>query len=281
MSLYDNVKQIAKTKGYSINRLEQELGFARSYISKFKTITPSADKIQKIADFLGVSSEYLLTGTDKEGLTTCKECGLLYDSSYPYDVEIHKKQHEAYKKAEKKFGEIYGYYPEREQIKAENRKICENSSLPLEQRVEAQLKVLRCLFSRSLEICTYDLNHVNFDTYVAMMLKNPSYCKNIDNDLYQVLVSKYGTLPGIESGTVYHKPKSKVYVFNSRDERDIKKDLDSIMEKLNSGAEGPAAYDGEPLDPEAADLFKDELEIALRRLKLINKEKYTPKKYKK
>ena len=66
MGLYENVKEAAKRKGYSINRLEQELGFARSYISKFKTITPSADKIQRIADFLGVSTEYLLTGTEKE-----------------------------------------------------------------------------------------------------------------------------------------------------------------------------------------------------------------------
>ena len=38
------------------------MGFSRSYILKFKTITPSAEKIQKIADFLGVSSEYLMTG---------------------------------------------------------------------------------------------------------------------------------------------------------------------------------------------------------------------------
>ena len=66
-----------------------------------------------------------------------------------------------------------------------------------------------------------------------------------------------------------------------RDERDIKKDLDSIMERLNSKEYGPAAYDGEELDPEAAELFKEEIEIALRRLKIINKEKYTPKKYKK
>lgn len=53
------------------------------------------------------------------------------------------------------------------------------------------------------------------------------------------------------------------------------------MEKLTSGESGPASYDGEALDPEAAELFRDELEIALRRLKIINKEKYTPKKYKK
>lgn len=67
----------------------------------------------------------------------------------------------------------------------------------------------------------------------------------------------------------------------ARDNRDIAKDLDNIMEKLTSGENGPASYNGEELSPEAAELFKDELEIALKRLKLINKEKYTPKKYKK
>lgn len=64
MGLYENIKNAASKKGYSINKLEKELGFARSYILKFKTITPSADKIQKIADFLDVSTEYLMTGKE-------------------------------------------------------------------------------------------------------------------------------------------------------------------------------------------------------------------------
>ena len=75
--------------------------------------------------------------------------------------------------------------------------------------------------------------------------------------------------------------KEKAPELTARDERDIAKDLDSIMNKLTSGEAGPASYDGEELDPEAAALFKDELEIALRRLKMINKEKYTNKRYKK
>ena len=66
-----------------------------------------------------------------------------------------------------------------------------------------------------------------------------------------------------------------------KDNRDIAKDLDSIMKKLTSGEDGPASYNGEELSPDAAELFRDELEIALKRLKIINKEKYTPKKYKK
>ena len=59
-----------------------------------------------------------------------------------------------------------------------------------------------------------------------------------------------------------------------KDEKDIAKDLDNIMEKLTSGEDGPASYNGEEISPEAAELFRDELEIALKRLKLINKEKY-------
>ena len=70
-------------------------------------------------------------------------------------------------------------------------------------------------------------------------------------------------------------------VFNTKDEKDIKKDLDNIMEKISTGADGPASYDGEELSPESLELFRGELEIALKRLKLINKEKYNPHKNKK
>lgn len=65
-----------------------------------------------------------------------------------------------------------------------------------------------------------------------------------------------------------------------KDERDIAKDLDSIMNKLSCGENGPATFDGQPLSPESAELFKDQLEIMLRNLKIINKEKYNPNKNK-
>ena len=55
MGLYEQVKEIAKIKGYSINRLEKELGFARSSISKFNKNVPSMEKIKQIADLLHVS----------------------------------------------------------------------------------------------------------------------------------------------------------------------------------------------------------------------------------
>ena len=140
MGLYENVKTAANAKGYSINRLEKELGFARSYIGKFKTITPSVDKIQKIADFLGVSTDYLMTGKE--------------------DIQP-----------------------------------------------DPQL--------------------------------------------------------------------------NARDKRDIAKDLESIMEKLNNQEEGPASFDGQDIPEDDRELFATQLEAMLVRLKKINKDLYNPNKNKK
>lgn len=68
MGLYERIKDLAKERGYSINRLEKELGFARSSINKFNTNKPSIDKIQQIADLLNISVD-MITGEEKENET--------------------------------------------------------------------------------------------------------------------------------------------------------------------------------------------------------------------
>ncbi len=279
MGLYENIRDLAKIKGYSVNRLEHELGFARSSINKFNKNTPSVDKLQQIANKLNVTVDDLVR---ERGLTTCKECGLMYDSSCPEDVKTHFKRHSAWIKAVEKFGELYCDYPEREQIKAENRNASHDTSLPLTERIDAQLKVLRCLFSRSVEGSGYDLRHVPFDTYVSMMLGNETYRKNnLEDDLYQALLNQYGTKPGISSGSYYHIPEEKITTITKKDERDIKKDLEILREKLANKELGPAAFDGDDIPEDDAELFLGQVELMLRRLKVKNKEKYNPYKNKK
>lgn len=68
---------------------------------------------------------------------------------------------------------------------------------------------------------------------------------------------------------------------NARDVHDISKDLNLIMEKLSGQTDGPLSYDGVELNDETAELLKDAIELGLRQVKILNKEKYTPKKYKK
>ena len=66
----------------------------------------------------------------------------------------------------------------------------------------------------------------------------------------------------------------------ARDEKDIAKDLNSIMEKLRNGEDGPASFEGTDIPEDDLELFAGQIELMLRRLKAINKEKYNPHKKK-
>lgn len=68
---------------------------------------------------------------------------------------------------------------------------------------------------------------------------------------------------------------------NRADEKDIAKDIENIRQKLINGADGPLSYDGEPVPEEDAELLLGQIELMMRRLKPINKEKYNPNKNKK
>ena len=67
----------------------------------------------------------------------------------------------------------------------------------------------------------------------------------------------------------------------TKDKRDIEKDLESIMEKLNNQEDGPASFGGQDIPDADRELFAAQLEAMLIRLKKINKELYNPNKNKK
>lgn len=64
-----------------------------------------------------------------------------------------------------------------------------------------------------------------------------------------------------------------------KDERDVARDLEQIMANLTS-ADG-LMFDGNPMSDEARDSMRAAIELGLKTVKLLNKETYTPKKYKK
>lgn len=72
-----------------------------------------------------------------------------------------------------------------------------------------------------------------------------------------------------------------LHELTAKDERDIAKDMENIRNKLLNGSDGPLSYDGEPIPEEDAELLLGQIELMMRRLKPINKEKYNPNKNKK
>ena len=65
--LYERIKELCKKNGKSIAEMERALGFGRSSISKIDKHVPSADKLQRIADYLGVKIDDLMDGVPNLG----------------------------------------------------------------------------------------------------------------------------------------------------------------------------------------------------------------------
>ena len=66
-----------------------------------------------------------------------------------------------------------------------------------------------------------------------------------------------------------------------KDTKDIAKDLESIMQKLDSGEDGPIRYNGQEIDETSRVLLRNAIELGLTQLKIENKELYNPNKDKK
>lgn len=66
MDLKERIKELCKKNNISMNQLEQELDFGKGYISKLGKSTPNATKVQQLANRLGVSVDYLMTGKSED-----------------------------------------------------------------------------------------------------------------------------------------------------------------------------------------------------------------------
>lgn len=62
--LFDRVKELCKKRGISISELENNVGFGKNTIYKWKNQSPKAETLQKVADYFGVTTDYLLGRTD-------------------------------------------------------------------------------------------------------------------------------------------------------------------------------------------------------------------------
>lgn len=105
---------------------------------------------------------------------------------------------------------------------------------------------------------------------------------NFKQDKLQKIADYFGVpLSYLITGNMEEEIKEKSPELTARDEKDIAKDLEKLMEKLNNKEDGPASFEGTDIPEEDQELFAGQLELMLRKLKVINKEKYNPNKNKK
>lgn len=67
MTLYERIESLRKARKISQGNLEKELGFSNGSISKWKNSTPTPERLQKLAEYFGVSVDWLMTGEENSG----------------------------------------------------------------------------------------------------------------------------------------------------------------------------------------------------------------------
>ena len=61
---FDIVKELCKKQGISINTLEEKIGFSKNSLYSWKNSEPKPSKLDAVANYFGVSTDYLLGRTE-------------------------------------------------------------------------------------------------------------------------------------------------------------------------------------------------------------------------
>lgn len=216
MEMGERIKELRIAKGLTQEQLAEKLGLQKSAIAKYengRVENIKRSNIQALSEILDTSPAYLMGWSD---YVTCPTCGFCYDCGNVKQAADHDEYHTLANAAIKKYGKLY--IGNNEDVKAKSRQLASASSLSLEERYQAQLEVIRCLFSRSLMANHFNFEHPVFEDYVAMLI-NTSYSDNIKSDVYTRLKKNFGLQSGIDNG-------SSIYYLE-------RKNIESTFELLN------------------------------------------------
>jgi transcriptional regulator with XRE-family HTH domain len=69
-STLEKIKELAMKRGISLQKVAEDLGYSINYLYTLKEKTPKSDRLQEIADYFNVSTDYLLGRTDNPHIAT-------------------------------------------------------------------------------------------------------------------------------------------------------------------------------------------------------------------
>lgn len=106
MTVYERIESLRKSRNISQGKIEKELGFSNGSWSKWKNSTPTPERLRKIAEYFGVTVDWIMSGEEKNGTESYyindetakiaqeifenKELRLLYDAAkdaQPEDIQ--------------------------------------------------------------------------------------------------------------------------------------------------------------------------------------------------
>jgi repressor LexA len=167
--------------------------------------SPKEEKINKIANFFKVDKNVF----SENEFSYCLECGSSFHE-LGNSPDYHAIEHAKWRAAVRVFGFCWPRSVS-ENAKAIARTDLLKGELDLNGEINAHIDIFKALFSRSVISNNYDLNHVDFDTYVSMLLHQEQFKKTINPITYEALVKQYGSSEGIDEGETYYQVRKNLY----------------------------------------------------------------------
>ena len=216
MNSVERVKAICKERKIPISRLERDLGYANGYIGQLRKETFPADRLSAIANYLSVSSDFLLTGEQN-----LSEPQLKKDQKDINEYEVFER-------------------------------LCKENGVTAHKVCKAT------------GITTATISNWKAGRYTPKA------------DKLQKIADYFGV--SLEYLTTGKESDSAEPQLTKKDQKDIKEILANTEQLLKQDG---LMFDGDPASPEAIDSILSAMQVGMELAKKKNKEKYTPKKYKK
>lgn len=61
--IFERIKELCRKNNISIYKLETEMGFSHTTISKWEKVSPRVNNLKKVADYFGVTVDFLIRGS--------------------------------------------------------------------------------------------------------------------------------------------------------------------------------------------------------------------------
>lgn len=106
MGVVENIKFLCTQHGVSIPKLGTELGFGNGAIYNWDKSSPSIDKVQKIADYFGVTTDFIIFGFDKEIEQLIRELSKVTDGKLYFPEEVADSFRDKIKPLKKEYHDV-------------------------------------------------------------------------------------------------------------------------------------------------------------------------------
>lgn len=188
MDSVELVKKICKERKIPISKLETKCEFSNGYIRKLKEGKFPSDRLVKIAEFLNVTTDYLLGNTT---FSICPVCGF---GDNPLS-EQSRKEHEVFHAKILKIKEKYPFfmhYSDATKARSESISNFRNPQNTLENKMVAFDEYLKSSFSLEISNCNYEIEHLNYEDFCKVEVGTLEPDWAISNEFVDILAEKYG-----------------------------------------------------------------------------------------